>query len=134
MRHRLTALLAGTAVLVLTGCGTPGIADAVRPGAPSGWEGDPTGDGPVAGWIDEGTRFAVVTLGSSSCPIVVTALTVQADDRLSLTFASSPNDPCTADLARTTHEFDLPGGITGRPVTITVSYEDGHGTDTLSLE
>lgn len=134
MRSGLTTLVAAaTAVLLLAGCGSPGVADGVRPGVPSGLGLDP-GDGPVAVWLDEGARFAVVTWGSSSCPAVATSLTATAADRLSLTFAASSNDPCTADMAPTTHEFVLPDAVTGRPVTISITYEDRDGADTLTLE
>lgn len=119
---------------MLAGCGTPGIADRVSPSAPPGALVDPLSEGPVAAWVEAGTRFAVVTFGSSSCPSVATALTVEASDHLSLTFGRSPNDPCTADIAPTTHEFELPDGITGRTITITVGYEDWDETTILTLE
>ncbi len=134
MKRRLEGLLVGMTLLVLTGCAAPEVADAVRPGIPEGVEFEPLSEGPWVTWIEDGTRFAVVTLGSSSCPRVATALTVEDDEHLTLTFAASPNDPCTADLAPTTHEFDLPDAITTRPVTITIDYEDLSGTDTLTLE
>jgi len=135
MRHRLPiALGAVLTVVVLAGCDTPGIADRVSPGAPPGALVDPLSEGPVAAWVQDGTRFAVVTFGSSSCPSVATALTVEAEDRLSLMLGRSPNDPCTADMAPTTHEFELPDGITGKPITITVGYEDWDETSIVTLE
>ncbi len=135
MRHRLPlGFGAIAAAFVLAGCGTPGVADGVSPGVPPGAVLDPLSEGPVAAWVEEGSRFAVVTWGSSSCPSVATELTVEADDRLSLTFGPSPNDPCTADIAPTTHEFELPDSVTGRPVTITVGYEEWDETHILTLD
>ena len=59
---------------------------------------------------------------------------VVTDDQLDLTFAAPSNGICAADMATTTHEFDLPSGITKTPVTITINYRDRDGTDTLALD
>lgn len=136
-RHPRTALLgagAALAALVLVGCaGSSGAADSVYAGVPEGASLG-NGDGPAAAWLGDGERFAVVTMGSSSCPSVATELAVEAADHLTLAFAPSSRETCTADLSPTTHEFRLPNGITERPVTITVSYESWDGTSTLLLE
>lgn len=85
-------------------------------------------------WIDRGETFAIVTWGSSSCPPVATALTVKGGDRISVTFEASPNDPCTADMAPTTHEFTLSNEMTVGPIVIEVGYEYWSETDTLTFD
>jgi hypothetical protein len=65
---------------------------------------------------------------------VATALAADGPDHVTVTFGPSPNDPCTADIAPTTHEFEMPDEITGRPITVGVTYEDWPGTETLTLE
>lgn len=124
------------AMCLLAGCSDPGpaIAQEVRSGVPEGLVVEPLGEGPVAVWIDPGETFAIVTWGSGSCPPVATALTTDGPDRLDLTFGPSPNDPCTADMSPTTHEFELPDEITRSPVTVNITYEDWPGTDVLTLE
>jgi len=121
------------AMLLFTGC-SGGVARSSERGIPEGLDIDWSGEGPAAGWVDEGETFAVVTWGSSSCPRVASALEVVAEDHLDLTFDAGSNGICTADMAATTHTFDLPSGITKAPVTITISYRDWDGTDTLTLE
>jgi hypothetical protein len=37
-------------------------------------------------------------------------------------------------MAATTHTFDLPSGIRTSPVTVTISYSDWDGTDTVTLD
>lgn len=135
MRRQVSgpALGVALALTLLAGCASS-VADAVYPGSPDGVTISGSLDGPAAGWITEGERFAVVTMGSSSCPVVATELTVVAADQLALTFGRSPNNPCTGDLAPTTHEFDLPADIVERPVQIDVTYEHGDWTATLTLD
>lgn len=138
MMAALGALLAGS---LLTGCGAPaaesrpgtGVAQTTRPGFPDGVDVGPLTDGPVAVWLERSASFAIVTWGSGSCPPVSSALTVKGADHLAITFARSPNDPCTADLAPTTHEFALPDGVTTTPITIEIGYEDWPEVDTLVL-
>jgi hypothetical protein len=55
-------------------------------------------------------------------------------DQLDLTLDAPSGVVCTADMAATTHTFDLPTVITERSITITVSYRDWDGTDTLTLD
>ena len=131
------AALAGAllgASLVFTGCAAANVADAVSAGAPDGVTMDALDPRPVAVWIEQGERFAVVTWGSSSCPAVATDLIVETTNRLLLKFAPTGGDACTADLAPTPHEFVLPGGIDGAPVTITVSFEGEVQSDELLLQ
>lgn len=124
------------AICALTGCSGQGggIAESVSPGAPQGIDMDPSGDGPAAAWVERGATFAIVTWGSGSCPLVATALAAAEPDHITVTFGQSPNDPCTADMAPTTHEFALPEEVTGLPIVVDVNYEDWPHTDTLTLE
>lgn len=63
-----------------------------------------------------------------------TTLTVEGADRIAVTFEASPNDPCTANMAPTTHEFELPSEITVSPIVVEVSYEDWSETESLTLD
>jgi RNA polymerase sigma-70 factor (ECF subfamily) len=128
--------LAVIAVCALAGCTAPGagVAQKVRPGAPDGLVVEPLSDGPTATWIEPAETFAIVTFGSGSCPSVATALAATGSDRIAVTFGPSPNDPCTADIAPTTHEFDLPDEITNRPVILEINYEEWPEAYTLTLE
>ncbi len=85
-------------------------------------------------WLEEGETFAIVTWGSGSCPPVPTILSLEAMNRIAVTFAPSPDDPCTADMAPTTHEFELPDEITDVPVTVEIRYEDRPENVALILE
>lgn len=124
------------AACLLTGCSDPGagVAQTMKPGVPEGLVVEPLSEGPAAAWVERGATFAIVTWGSSSCPAIATALSADGPDRIAVTFGPSPNDPCTADMAPTTHEFELPEETTRSPVVIEVSYEDWLETDTLTLE
>ncbi len=51
-----------------------------------------------------------------------------------MTFEASLNDPCTANMAPTTHEFELPSEITVSPIVVEVSYEDWPETESLTLD
>lgn len=113
------------------------FSERVTRGAPEGidWARGGEIDGePVAGWIVEGESFAVVTWGSSSCPPVAAKLLIQGGDRIELGFENSPNEICTADMAPTTQEFDLPAGVSERPVTLVLRFEGGDGPLTFTLE
>lgn len=136
--ERIGPLVTGSllAMCVLTGCSgpSPSVAETVRPGIPPGVVLEQPTDGPVATWIERGETFAIVTWGSGSCPAVATALSAAGVDRLTVTFGPSPNDPCTADMAPTTHEFQLPEEVTADSVVIEVSYEDWPETHTLTLD
>ncbi|GAA1815365.1 hypothetical protein GCM10009749_26380 [Agromyces neolithicus] len=135
MRVTVSAMvLAG--LLALAGCipGAPGSdlfgdgsqADRVVKGMPDGWEGpDPdlfNGD-PVVGWVSD-TEFGVITVGSGSCPAVAGELQVLGSDEVQVEFGPSPHDPCTADMAATTHVFELPSSVSERPVTVTVQFAE----------
>lgn len=122
-------------VCALAGCSPSGVAIAhgTRPGVPDGLVIEPLNDEPIATWIERGETFGIVTFGSGSCPPVATALVADGPDRLVVTFGPSPNDSCTADIAPTTHEFELPEEITRLPVVLEINYEEWLETDTLTL-
>ncbi|GAA1527512.1 hypothetical protein BJ978_001437 [Agromyces terreus] len=104
-------------------------------GLPDNWAGpNPdllTGD-PIVGWVGE-SEFGLITFGSSSCPVVAGELHVIDSDDVSIPLSASPNDPCTADMAATTHVFDLPSEVTGRPVTVRLTNEEDDAERVLTL-
>lgn len=113
------------ALLALTGCSGSGADQTIR-GIPDDWEGpmpDPLTDEPSAGWIDD-DEFAIITMGSGSCPPVPSAPQVRGSGEVEVEFGPSPNNPCTADMGPTTHVFRLPPAVIDRPVTVTVTYQD----------
>lgn len=115
-------LASALAVLALTGCagGGPG-SDRTEQGIPDDWTGpapDPLTGEPAAGWIDD-DEFAVITMGSGSCPPVPSEPEAVGDDGLRIEFGPSPNEVCTADMSPTTHVFRLPDELTGRPIAYT---------------
>ncbi|WP_144794756.1 hypothetical protein [Microbacterium paludicola] len=134
-RWRISSIGVALAVCVLAGCSaTPAsVAYATRSGVPAGLDADPL-SGPAVTWLEEGETFAIVTWGSGSCPPVPTILSLEAMNRIAVTFAPSPDDPCTADMAPTTHEFELPDEITDVPVTVEIRYEDRPENVALILE
>lgn len=149
----LAALILAVA-LMLTGCaGPPSVADRsyrgtlptppVSPGATQGAPSVPPGAVPAprlklgtpeAGWLEKPRRFGITLWGSSSCAAVPTRIEVTAPDRVRIRFEAPAQNPCTADLAATTHEFSVPAGADTLPLTITLVYAEGEGTTTLVLE
>lgn len=123
--------------VVLGGCGGDGgsIAEAVWPGAP---ELPPGKELPktrlAAVWLEDGATFAVVTLGSSSCPPVATSMDRKGDDEIRLRFEPSPSEDCTADIAPTTHEFRVPRGVDQRPVQLRIVDVESGSEKMLTLE
>lgn len=102
------------AVLLLAGCSAPtSIAYATYDRAPAGFD---SGGGllngePGASWLIGQKSFAIVTFGSSSCPPIPVELTAEPPSAMTLRFVPSQNQPCTADLRATTHQFYLPEGM-----------------------
>jgi hypothetical protein len=88
---------------------------------------------PVVGWVSD-AEFGVITVGSSSCPAVASELHVLDDDEVRVGFGSSPHDLCTADMAATTHVYELPSSVTGRPVTVIVQFAESETEYLLELE
>ncbi|MFC9558304.1 hypothetical protein [Agromyces sp. NPDC056965] len=118
-----------------SGIGDESQADRVVRGMPDGWEGPgpdlPDGH-PVVGWVSE-AAFGVITVGSSSCPSVASELQVLDTDEVRVEFGPSPHDPCTADMAATTHVFELPSSVNKRPVTVVVQFADSETEYVLEL-
>jgi hypothetical protein len=83
------------------------------PGVPADADPPPTEDGEPSwepGWIlGADGRLAVYAAGSSSCPPTPTAV-VADGDHVTVTLEVL-GDPCTADLAWTTHVVALPAGV-----------------------
>lgn len=92
----------------LDGAPTPAPAVAtVRPGAPDGVEGEEVAV--VAG--ESPRELQVVTFGSSTCPVVPTDVTWDADAstlRITLSGTDEYTRPCTMDLVPTTSVVTLP--------------------------
>lgn len=85
-------------------------------------------------WVESGSVFAVTTWGSSSCPLVPIELSELTADAVGISFADSPGEVCTADMAPTTNEFTLPVSVTERPVLIMITYESWEDIHTLALD
>ncbi len=132
---RLVSAAALSVMLVtVAGCApSPGVGS-VHPGIPDGVTLDPLNGSPTAAWIERGESFAIVTMGSSSCPVVASSIDAAEDDRVSVTFGPSPNDPCSADMAPTTHEFDLPAGVTSDRITVEIRFEEWPEVYTVTLD
>jgi hypothetical protein len=120
------------AVLAVTGCADGGPAgdgseaDSTIQGIPDGWDGpapDPLTGQPSAGWIDD-DEFAVITMGSGSCPPVPSEPEVVNPGAVRIEFGPSPHEVCTADMSPTTHVFALSDELTERPITVTITYTD----------
>ena len=134
-RHTLAVTAAALAISFVGGCSSDNGAGSTTPGVPEGLEVDAMSEAPIGTWIERGESFAVVTMGSSSCPPVATDVRAEKDDQVVVTFGSSPNDPCSADMAPTTHQFDLPEGIaTGNRVSVDIVFEDWPETHTFILD
>lgn len=97
--------------LLLAGCTATSVAVETTEGLPERYiPGDNLFNGkPLVLWSN--ARLAVVTFGSSSCPPIPTSISAPSADRIVIEFSPSPNTPCSADLAPTTHQFDLPSNI-----------------------
>ena len=112
---------------LVTGCSAPvSVANDTSKGSPPGFDGSGgllNGE-PTAIWISGRREFAIVTFGSSSCPPVPTSISAIDEHHLAITFVKSPNSPCTADMAATTHKFNVPKGVDADgAVAIAVTYD-----------
>ena len=119
--------LALVALSLLAGCSAPvSVANDTSAGGPPGFDGSGgllNGE-PSVIWMSGRREFAIVTFGSSSCPPVPTSISAVDAHHMAITFVKSPNSPCTADLAATTHKFDLPDGVDGDgAVAVAVTYD-----------
>ena len=97
-------------------------------GEPEHFAGEPGGDaeaGIQAFWIHEGAQLAITISGSSTCPYIVSNITVleKADEgnRISAEVPALSGEPCTMDFVPHTTVFSTPGDITTtKPLTIEV--------------
>jgi hypothetical protein len=130
-RSGVVALLA-IGALWMSGCAS---APTTYPGVPEGYTGDALTAEIGGAWIDEGRSFAIVTWGSSSCPARAGSVDAVDARSIAVEFDSAGGDgPCTADMAATTHEFELPAAVTERPITVTVTHARWDGVDTFVLD
>lgn len=114
----------------LAGCAGPSsVAERTYRGAPEGTSqySDPDDDVFVS-WVDQGRTFAVVTLGSSSCPPIATKIE-GARDSVIVEFAPSGKSACTADFGPTTHEFKLPDGTATEQIVVSLTGVDHDARD-----
>lgn len=106
---RLTIVAVG--VVAVAGCseaGTPADVETVRAGLPS--DVSPEQDVTVVPG-DDAREVLVITLGSSSCPLIPTTADWDAEDgvlRLQLGLGPDASEPCTADATYTTAVLRLP--------------------------
>ena len=150
-KRMFSAVAAAGAVLALAACSSAGapaepepshepvpVEATVERGIPEGWQvADPNAaptDSTLAGWIEDGKTFGVVTWGSSSCPPVAETLQLVSPGELRLVFGAPTQQICTADMSPTTHEIALPEGATKRPISLEVVYSEYDETVTLTLE
>jgi hypothetical protein len=85
---------------------------------------------PPVVWADDGRHLAVTTHGSSSCPRGPTDVSVAGTQelRVEIGFLFPGRDPCTADMAVTTTEVDVPDGISAdEPLTVLLDHGEGDG-------
>lgn len=84
-------------------------------------------------WLDEGSRFSLITFGSSSCPWVVTRLEAVDEGSIRLNLELEDAGACTDDLAPLTHELTLPPAVTERPVALQLTYSNWDSVTELVL-
>ena len=122
--------------MLSTPAATPVVPSSVPSGAPPGASSAPPlalGQ-PAAAWVDKSRRFGITLWGSSSCPAVPSRVEATAPGQVSIRVEPSAGNPCTADLAPTSHEFRVPAGAGTLPLTITLVYAQGGSSRTLMLE
>lgn len=126
-RWAAAAAVALTTAFIVSGCSSPSsiAAETVR-GLPPGvtLTGDEQlGEQPVAVWANDRDTLTVITWGSSSCPPVPTALTVESESRMTLRFAPPTHGACTADFAPTSHVLTTPDGLGTTEVDLEMVFE-----------
>lgn len=127
MRLIASVVLATATLACLAGCSSAAsVALETYAGTPDGFAQDISlwSAEPIVSWGPDRAHFTVVTVGSGSCPPVPTSITSPDTSTIALVFVKSPNNPCSADVGPTTHEFSTPAGIdSASPVTVTVQYD-----------
>ncbi|MDX2025330.1 hypothetical protein [Microcella sp.] len=121
VRATVVGSLLAAIALSAAGCaGLPGspvsVAVSEAPGFPrnapvseplfdDNWRGEPIA------WLDDDREtITVVSYGSSTCPLVATAITVIDDSTVSIDLRQAPAQACTDDLAPYTHVLAVPAG------------------------
>lgn len=85
-------------------------------------------DGPVAAWLENGTKIAVSIGGSSTCPYIGSAIHVvesaNAGNIVRIDLEPLPDRPCTMDFVPHTTVFWTPQEVTTtQPLTVEVMGE-----------
>lgn len=132
--RKATAVTSIAVAGFLSGCGADAPVEIDYRGVPDGLEMDPLNEDPAGVWLERGRTFAIVTMGSSSCPPVAKSVTASSRQGVTVVFGPSPNDLCTADMAPTTHEFDMPDEVGGYPVTVEILFEDWAQKTSITLD
>ena len=125
MRARWLLGVVLVAPLLLTGC--VGSVENFS-GVPEDFAGEAGGEpdsGLQAFWLHEGAQLAITIYGSSTCPYVVSGITVVEKagegNRISADVPALPDRPCTMDYVPHTTVFSTPGTVTTtEPLTIEV--------------
>jgi hypothetical protein len=116
-----TAALAAGVAVVLSGCaalggapasvalteerGFPADAPITEPLYDQNWAGEPVG------WLaDDRATITIVSYGSSSCPLIATAIDVLDEATIAVELQTAPAQACTDDLAPHTHVLATPAG------------------------
>jgi hypothetical protein len=86
---------------------------------------DPVWPYPTAGWLDGGARFAIVLVGSSSCPSFPSSMEVVDTQHLKIGITKSGASPCSADMAPRTYVLPTPASI-DTSHEITLMYPGGN--------
>jgi len=82
---------------------TPDVADERAGGVPGGWDSSFGGEELTVIAAEDGS-VQVITWGSSSCAPTATSIEIDSTE-LVVTFEGPTSDPCSADMAPTTHTF-----------------------------
>jgi hypothetical protein len=81
---------------------------------------------PTAGWLDGGARFAIVLVGSSSCPSFPSSMEVIDTQHLKIGITKNGGaSPCSADMAPRTYVLPTPASI-DTSHEITLMYPGGN--------
>ena len=126
-RIRSVLIAAVLSALVLSGCSAVvSVASNTYPDVPNGYAEKVNlfSAEPLAVWDHGRTVLAVVTVGSGSCPPVPTKFEIVDKQTVNVTFVKSPNNPCSADLGPTTHEFKVVDPLdTSKIVTVNLQFD-----------
>ena len=122
MTDRSRAIALGALVVALAGCASGGAPQLAPPTLEPTFPVEP----PVA-WA-RADHLAVTTQGSSSCPTGPLAVSSPGDQEVVLEIGPlhPDRDPCSADLAPTTTEVELPARVSpDEELTVRLRYSNG---------